>query len=71
MARTAIPSAQEWLIARGWPTAQVFLLKAELSDLPPALLAIGSLTSLDLTGNPIGDAGPKAIALRLIPSPSI
>jgi internalin A len=53
---------REWLIRRDWPAPWVFLLAKRLEQVSPALLAIDSLTSLDLTGNQIGEEGAEAIA---------
>jgi internalin A len=50
-------------IGGGWPAARVFVLAQMLVDhVPPALVAIDSLKSLDLAGNQIGETGAKAIA---------
>ena len=44
---------------------RVFTLRQRLDHVPPTLLGIDSLTSLDLAGNQIGDAGAEAIANNL------
>jgi internalin A len=49
-------------IRSGWPAAQVVILSTPLQQVPEALSHIDGLTSLDLMGNQIGDAGAEALA---------
>jgi internalin A len=57
----AKPEARQ-LIRDGWRAERVFLLKAPLDQVPPALAALTGLTSLDLRNNEIGEAGAASIA---------